>query len=237
MENLNFGTLATAEAVSTSKSLKPYTINKVKFMGFDFEEIKGKKDPDKTYKTLITHFEGETGKYNEKTFFPNEQSNERKTYKNKEGHEYERPSQWENIQTYIAQLATVLNPEGFKKMQELSSKFKSFDDVCKVLIKITEKNVGDEVYLKLVGRNTDGVVYAKLPNITGVNKEGKLFVSDNFISRKEEMLSFTPYELGQKNALANAKPTNMQQVDEEAPAAAVTEETAKEDDIDFSALV
>lgn len=236
---LNFGTLATAKAVSTSKSLKPYSINKVKFDGCTIEEIKGTKDPTAVYKTLNIHFKGEMGQYDEKIFFPNEKSAERNTFKNDKGHEYQRPSQWENTQTIIAQLGTVLNPEGFKKMQEISSKFKSFDDVCKVFIKITDPAKGDEVFLKLGGRkNKQGIVYASLPNIVGLNKQGELFVSDNFISKKEEMLSFTPYELTQKNALLSAKPTNMEQIDEETPISVGAEETATSegDDIDFDKL-
>ena len=86
---MNFGSLATVQATSGSKRLKPWDIYPVKFKGIDVREITGKKDPTMTYKILTTRFEGEDGYYNEDTFFPTEASAKRNTYKNKEGHEKE----------------------------------------------------------------------------------------------------------------------------------------------------
>ena len=39
----------------------------------------------------------------------------------------------------LSRPAQVLNPAGFEKMQAMSSKFRSFDDVAKALIAVTEK--------------------------------------------------------------------------------------------------
>lgn len=229
---MNFGSLATVQATSGSKRLKPWDIYPVKFKGIDVREITGKKDPTMTYKILTTRFEGENGYYNEDTFFPTEASAKRNTYKNKEGHEKEMPSGFEQTMTYIAQLAGVLNPEGFKKMQAASSKFKSFDDVCKALTTILTPKIGTECFIKLIGRNRDGRVQPTFPNITALNKDGEVFTSDNFISLKKEILGFTEYEEAQMQAFKNAKPTNMP-----TETKADTSSHGSEDDDDFSDLL
>lgn len=229
---MNFGSLAETVAVSGSRRLKPWGIYPVKFQGVEVREIQGKKDTSKTYKILTAKFEGENGYYNEDTFFPNEDSTKRNTYKNKEGHEVEMPSGFEQTMTYIAQLAGVLNPEGFKKMQEISSKFKSFDDVCKVLKQILTPKVGTECFIKLVGRNRDGRIQPALPRITAL-KEGKIFTSDNFISLKQDILAFTEYEETQIKAYKNAKPTSMPDDVDDEP----TSQGHGSEDDDFSDLL
>ena len=229
---MNFGSLATTQATSGNKRLKPWDIYPVKFKGVEIREITGKKDPSMTYKILTTKFEGENGYYNEDTFFPTEASAKRNTYKNKEGHEKEMPSGFEQTMTYIAQLAGVLNPDGFKKMQAASSKFKSFDDVCKALDTILKPKIGTDCFIKIVGRNRDGRVQPAIPNITALNKDGEVFTSDNFISLKKEILGFTEYEEAQMQAFKNAKPTNMP-----TETKADTSSHGSEDDDDFSDLL
>ncbi len=92
-------------------------------------------------------------------------------------------------------------------MQEMSSKFKGFEDMCKALIAITDSKKGTKTNLKLIGKTRqDGTVEAVLPKFVAVNKQGELFVSDNFIGNN---LFFTPYEEGKRAEFLNAKPTNM----------------------------
>ena len=60
----------------------------------------------------------------------------------------------------------------------------------------------------MIGRTKqDGTVETVLPKFVGVNKEGQLFTSDNFIG---DNLYFTPYEEGRRAAFLNAKPTNIE---------------------------
>ena len=233
---LNFGKLAETQAVAGSKRLKPWEIHKVKFMGCKVDEIQGKKDPNATYKLLVTRFENESGYFEERTFFPNDDSAKRPTFTNKEGHEYEGASNFEQIMAFIAQLGTVLNPEGFKKMQAASSKFKSFDDVCKALITITTPSKGKEYFIKLIGKaDKEGRVSPALPRIVGVNKDGEVFTSDNFISTKFEILGFTDYEEGKRKEAQKATPTNMGKVDD-TPSESLADN--KEDEIeDFEGLL
>ena len=236
---LEFGKLANTSGISTgAKMLKPWNIYKVKFAGCKVETIQGKKDPDKTYTILKIRFESENGYYEESVFFPQESDAVRPTRTNKEGHEIEMPSNFERTTTLIAQLANTLNPEGFKKMQAASSKFKSFNDVCKALIQITDPKKGVETNLKLIGRaDKAGVIKAALPYFVSLNKDGEVWTSDNFIGDK---LDFTDYEIKQKNAYESAKPTAM---DDKPKKPAVdlsnipdTSEVPDDDDIDLDAI-
>lgn len=201
--------ISNVQAVSNSKKrLAPWGIYDVEFKGCEVKEFKGKIDVTKTFKTLKTRFEGEDGYFEETIFFPKESDAVRQKYQNAQGHDYEVPSNWERTRTFIAQLASVLNPEGFKKMQEMSSKFKSFDDMCQALITILTPKIGTKTKLKLIGKTKqDGTVEAVLPKFVGVNKEGQLFTSDNFVGNN---LFFTPYEESRRAAFMNAKPTAME---------------------------
>lgn len=201
----NFGSIATVQAQSSAQHmLTPWNIHSVKFAGCKVDHIKGKKDPSVTYDILKVRFENEDGYYEESIFFPKDGDDVRPTYKNKEGHDYEAPSSFERTMTFIAQFASVINPEGWTKMQAASSKFRSFDDVCNALIKITDSKKGVETHIKLIGVNKDGTIRPAFPRICGVSKEGQLFTSDNCIGDK---LFFTPYEEGKRKEFLNAAPT------------------------------
>ena len=216
MSSLNFGSLSTAQGVATgSKRLKSWEIHKVKFMGCRVEELKGKKDPTAVYKLLVTRFENDNGYYEERIFFPNDDSAVRPVFKNANGHDYEGASNWEQIQTFIMQLLTNINPDKVKNFQAASSKFKSFDDVCSALIKLTDPHKEKEVYIKLIGKtDSEGRVNPAFPRICGVNKQGELFVSDNFIATKEGILGFSDYEESKMKEVKSAKPTKMAKIDE-----------------------
>lgn len=207
MSEFNFGTLATTQATSNvQQRLKPWGIYPVKFSGARKEVIQGKKDTSMTYEILKVRFDGEDGYYEESIFYPKAGDEKRPTYKNKEGHDYEGASSFERTMTFIAQVAEVLNPEGFKKMQEASARFKSFDDVVKAFIKITDVVKGKETNIKLVGRTQNGSVVPGLPKFVAVNKNGEKFCCDNFIGDK---LFFSAYEESKKAEYSSAKPTNM----------------------------
>jgi hypothetical protein len=121
------------------------------------------------------------------------------------------PSNFETLMAIVKQTAMILNPKGFERMQKASSQFKSFDDVAKALIKITDEVKGCETKLKLIGRNRDGKVVAEIPRILGINKEGEAFVADNYIGSK---LFFSDYEEGKRAEYLGSKPTDMDKKDD-----------------------
>lgn len=235
MSEFNFGTLATTQATSNvSYRLKPWGIYPVKFTGARKEVIQGKKDPSMTYEILKVRFDGEDGYYEESIFYPKPGDEKRPVYTSREGHEYEGASSFDRTMTFIAQVAEVLNPEGFKKMQAASSKFKSFDDVVTAFIKITDPVKGKDTNLKLVGKTQkDGTVVAALPKFVAISKTGEKFTCDNFVGDK---LFFSAYEEKKKAEYANAKPTDMSN-DIPAEINDIDKSPASSDDIDFDSLL
>ena len=207
----NFGIDEKPVVRNTRIQLKPWNIYDVKFTGCEIREFNGKKDPSAHYKVLAINFENEDGVFSVTNFFPKEGDDERYSYDGKNGGKVEMPSNFETLMAIVKQTAMILNPKGFERMQKASSQFKSFDDVAKALIKITDEVKGCETKLKLIGRNRDGKVVAEIPRILGINKEGEAFVADNYIGSK---LFFSDYEEGKRAEYLGSKPTDMDKKDD-----------------------
>lgn len=224
----NFGISKESAVKTVRPQLKPWNIYDVKFMGCEVREFAGKKDPNITYKVLDIKFENEDGYFTVTKFFPKAGDDQRRKVKNSNGGEREMASNFEELMNIVKQTVEVLTPEGFKTLSELSSKFKSFDDVAKIMIKVTDKVKGCETKIKLVGRNRDNRVVAEIPNITSVF-DGVATITDNYIGSK---LFFSNWEEGQREAYLNSKPTEMKATKtEKDPLMDVTEPaTAPEDE-------
>lgn len=212
--NFNFGNLAKAEFTSSSTPrLRPYGIYKVNLTKIEQTELNGK-DGTK-YPVVALEFTGcgdDKGIFSTNLFIPtSEDDAKRRVYQNKEGHDYERPSSMEEFQYKLMQLVQVLNPEGAQKIKDLCAKGKVNDmnTFVGLIIKAVSNKKEEVANLKLVGKNSNGTIYANLPNICGINKEGELFAT-NFISKND--IFFSDYELKQQKQYQNAKPTNMDNV-------------------------
>ena len=229
----NFGISAESAVRNTRRPLAPWEIHDVKFTGCEIREFDGKKDPSAHYKVLAINFENEDGYFSLTNFFPKDGDDARKEYDGKNGGKVIMPSNFETLMAIVKQTAQVLNPAGFEKMQAMSSKFRSFDDVAKALIAVTEKAKGTTTKLKLNGKNKDGKVEAVIPRIVGINKEGVAFIADNYIGDK---LFFSDYEETQRAAYLNAKPTQMPKEDDPLADVAGVDKVDIETEIDFSAL-
>ena len=203
MSDLNFGFSSASAVRNTRRPLAPWGIYKVKFTGAEIAVFKGSKDPSVEYKVLRFNFENEDGYYSESLFFPKEGDDVDREYENNGG-TMKFPSNFKVTMSTVKQTLQVLSPKGWEAVQKASAKFKSFDDVANAAIKVLDKVKGTETEIKLVGRVSKGKVVAKIPTIIRYNKEGELYVSDNYIGTK---LYFTDYEEGERNKYLNAKPT------------------------------
>ena len=201
----NFGISKDSAVKTVRPQLKPWNIYDVKFIGCEVREFAGKKNPNEVYKVLDIKFENEDGYFTVTKFFPKPGDDVRREVDAKNGGKRELASNFEELMNIVKQTAEVLNPEGFKKMSELSSKFKSFDDVANTLVKVTDKVKGCETKIKLVGRNRDNRVVAEIPNITGVF-DGVATITDNYIGNK---LFFSDYEEKKRAEYLNSAPTAM----------------------------
>jgi hypothetical protein len=203
--SFNFGISKESAVKTVRPQLKPWNIYDVKFMGCEVREFAGKKNPNEVYKVLDIKFENEDGYFTVTKFFPKQGDDVRREVDAKNGGKRELASNFEELMNVVKQTAEVLNPEGFKKMSELSSKFKSFDDVANTLVKITDRVKGCDTKIKLVGRNRDNRVVAEIPNITVVF-DGVATITDNYIGNK---LFFSDYEEKKRAEYLNSTPTTM----------------------------
>lgn len=205
---LDFSVDNNISAVSNSlKQLDPYAIHTVKYVESKTDSFQGKSDPSKTFNVLRVRFSNEDGYYEETIFYPTSQDAERRTFENSDGTTREMASNWERTKFFMAQVMEVLNPDGYKKFCAASSQFKSFDDMANAFIKVLTPAVGKETKLKLMGRtDANGNVRPCLPSFVGVNREGKAFVSTNFIG---DRVFFSTYEESKVQQFKNAKPTSM----------------------------
>ena len=212
--NFNFNSLSEQNFTSNAGAyLRPYGIYKVNLTKIEKTTLTGKDGTE--YPIIAIEFTGcgdDKGTFSTNLFIPRtDKDMERPVFKNNEGHEYNRPSSFENFQFTLMQIVHALNPTGEEKIKANASKIKSIDQFIELIIKALtgkEKIVTD---LKLVGRTNNNVVYAALPSACGLNKSGEIFPV-NFIG---DNLFFTNYELTQQKNYQNAKPTNMEK--EETP--------------------
>ena len=230
---MNFAISKESAVRSVRRQLAPWNIYDVTFVGCEVREFKGTKDPNVTYQVLDIKFENEDGYFTVTRFFPKQGDDVRRKLPNKKGGEREVASNFEELMNIVKQTAEVLTPEGFKKMSELSSKFRSFDDVAKALIAITDKVKGTKTKIKLVGRTRDNRVVAEIPTITSVF-DGVATITDNYIGNK---LFFTPYEEGKRNEYLKGTPTDMEKVPASDPLMGVAQETPAEDELDLESLL
>ena len=230
---MNFAISKESAVRSVRRQLAPWNIYDVTFVGCEVREFKGTKDPSVTYQVLDIKFENEDGYFTVTRFFPKQGDDVRRKLPNKKGGEREVASNFEELMNIVKQTAEVLTPEGFKKMSELSSKFRSFDDVAKALIAITDKVKGTKTKIKLVGRTRDNRVVAEIPTITSVF-DGVATITDNYIGNK---LFFTPYEEGKRNEYLKGTPTDMEKVPAADPLMGVAQEAPVEEELDLESLL
>ncbi len=232
---LNFGGLGEINATS-KKGLRPYGIYLVQLKSVETKEGNGKKDPTSTWKSLVLHFEGQDGTYQESLFYPNSDSAKRfeGTRKDKNGNDfpYTLPSAFEQLKGFMLHFIAVVGGDKAKELFVTKAPACKSTDQFMVLFQtiITKYCMKKDFYLKLVGRkerkkNAQGIteetgnVFARIPDIGAINTDGQFYIRDNFASMEEGKLSFSSYEIGLKQDMDKRKPT--------APVAAADSEEAK----------
>lgn len=222
----NFNSLANVKPASTTSYLKPYTINEnVTIKSSEISE--GTSASGNSWKCLKITFGNDEGIYTDSIFYlsDNDSENVRKKVAMPNGGERELPSNWENFEAKISAIGFAFFPDNFKKLQANASKFKNFDELMTFYKKMVDAAIGkNPTSMKLVGRNSNGRVFATLPNCLGMAQaKDQKRASDNGVEVGQwytwlstpfgDKLSFSSYELSQKNAIETAKPTDMTSVD------------------------
>lgn len=210
----NFDNLSKTSFVSNAAQyLRPYGIYEVNLTKIEKTVLKGSKDPNAEYPIVAIEFTGcgeDKGIFTTNLFIPTTDDDmQRRTLKNANGHENQVPSRFEEFQFTLMQIVHALNPDGEEKIKNNASKIKTIDQFIDLIIKALNGKETIKTNLKLIGRNNNGTIYAAIPRACGINKSGEIFPV-NFIG---ENLFFSNYELTQQKAYQNAKPTNMNKVD------------------------
>lgn len=206
--SFNFGSLASTPTTNGTAYLKPYNI--YDNVAVDSMEIKeGTSEKGNTWKCLKVTFKSPEGIYTESIWYPKDGDDVRREVETSNGGKRYMASNFEVTMAMVAAMGHAFNPEGFKKLQEMSKNFRSFDDVTKGLMTILNKTKGTTTSMKLVGRTTaDGKVYARLPQPIGItqNKDTKEWYTFP-VAIFGDNLAFSAYEQGQADAYHKATPT------------------------------
>lgn len=233
----SFNSFADAKPNSNSSFLKPYTINdNVSIISTEIKE--GTSAKGNNWKSLIITFGNNEGIYNDSTFFLDINDPKvvtRNTIDMPNGGKREMPSQWEQTYYKLAAIGYAFAPDLIEKFNSIVSKCKTFDEFINAYKAMLDKVVNKTTTsMKLVGRNSNGSIYAALPNCVGIAqaKDEKRASSNNvnvgdwytwMVSPFGSNLTFSAYEQSKKEELSKAKPTP------------IAEE--KEEDIDFDSLL
>lgn len=199
---MNIGFNANDNYVSTSLPLlKAWDIHDVKFDGVEYAQFDGKKDPTAKYEVLKIKFKNDEGQFTHTLFAPKPGDEKRTTRKNANGHEMENPSNLEVFTKTIGHLLSEICPEALSK---LAGKNTTFEKLCKFLEKETQPKVGTETKIKLIGDKDNKPRFPYMVSVFEIG--GPASVTNNCIGKN---LTFTPYELGKKCEMEEAKPTKM----------------------------
>lgn len=228
MSNFNFGISNDTKVEATSSNyFKPYTVNKINKI--EAKLVDGTKKDGEPWKAMDLTFTGPEGSIRERYFMPLDPDKGTERSKSLKGTVY--PSAYEKLKQLIIHILGIYAPKQFEKLKTYSTKCKTMDQLIDGFIKLLNAAESHETNIKVVGRTTDGKVYAALPSPCGVEKDKDGNYTENIypiniISDDEKKLSFNNFEVQQANKLKNATPTNMDDI-------ATAVDTA-EDDMDIS---
>ena len=218
----NFGSLA--EKTNSVARLKPYSINNnVCIKSTDI--ISGTSANGKSWKRFEVVLGNDEGVFNKSIFYLD--VNDAENFKPKEydmpnGGKRQVPSVWDRTQSELAAIGNAYFPSNFEKLKKGS--YKTFDELMQVYKKCCDAVVGkNPTSMKLVGKNVEGKIFAEFPKCYGTAQaktdkqaaDNNCNVGDWYVwpqSPFGDNLTFSPYELSQKNAYENSKPTDMSNV-------------------------
>lgn len=194
---------------------RPYTINEINEIKAAYAE--GTSSAGKAWKALDITFMGKDGQHKERFFLPatDEEGVKRPEFDTSNGGKTQAPSPYEILKQLAIHVLGVYAPSQFEKFRTYCTKVKNMQQFLDGFVKLVNEAPMNHTMIKVVGRNSNGTVYARLPKTCGIikDKDGN-YTSETYpINFLGDKLSFTSYEMGEKTKLESAKPTNMDKID------------------------
>lgn len=247
MNTFSFNSFAQVKPSATNSYLKPYTINdNITIKSTEIKE--GTSSNGNNWKSLVITFGNDEGIFNDSTFFldiNDPKVIERGSIDMPNGGKRQMPSRWEQTYYKLAAIGHAFAPELIDKFNSVVSKCKTFEDFIKAYKSMLDKVAGKTTSsMKLIGRNSNGNVYAALPNCVGIAQAtDEKRASANGVNIGEwytwmvspfgSNLSFSSYEETKRKELSSAKPTEMT----DNISMQVDDTSDKSDEIDFESLL
>lgn len=234
MSEFNFSLSESQVSSKTSNYFKPYTINEIDTIKAEYTS--GTSTSGREWKALMLTFSGKDGQHVERFFLAanDEEGMKRGVFDSSNGGKVETPSTYETLKQLAIHVLGIYAPAQFEKFKVYCTKVKNMQQFLDGFVKLVNDAPNHTTNLKVVGKNSNGTIYARLPKTCGIvkDKEGH-YTSETYpINFLGDNLTFTAYEMGEKNKLENAKPTNM---DKEDPLSVDTSKGSE--DIDFDSLL
>lgn len=207
----SFNTTANSSQSSIKPRLKGNNIHDVQFDGCEIVDIQGVKNPGEVYKVLKLKFSNDEGTYEHTIFEPRESDfarTESKYTDKKTGEDKGIPqaSGVESMMLFFKHAIDAINPTVAKAIdggtQNLGAK--DWNDLRVIVQKILDAGKGSKFQIKLLLSTKGEPTFPGY--FSGINKEGKAYVRNNFIGHK---LGFSPYEMTKINNAATAKPAEV----------------------------
>lgn len=231
MSNFSFSLNDSQVSSKASNYFKPYTINEIDTIKAEY--VNGTSASGKAWNALDVTFTGKDGQHKERFFIPNNDEEGIKRPTSNDG-KIKYPSPYEILKQLATHVLGVYAPTAFEKFKTYCTKVKNMKQFLDGFVKLVNEAPKNTTTLKLVGRNSNGTLYARLPRTCGIVKDEEGHFTNqtypiNFLGDK---LTFTAYELGEKNKLENAKPTKM----DDSVVASIDSVANDEEDMDLDLL-
>lgn len=200
--NFNFNETAGISQSNVRKQLEGNKIHDVKFDGVEARDIQGVQDPSKTFKVLDIKFSNPEGYFTHTVWEPTD-----KDYEDRIGPFGAQPSNVKTMMMLFKHLIDAVNPKlsekvdsGEVKLGTKSSGHEGWLELRELMIKATDPGKGCDTKIKLINNNKGEAIF---PYFANYNKEGKLYMSTNFIGSN---IFFTNKELNKIKKSETAKP-------------------------------
>ena len=196
--NFNFDETAGLSQSSTRKPLEGNMIHDVIFDGCEARDFTGVQDSSKTFHVLEIKFHNDNGFFTHTVWEPREEDAQ-----DRQGAFGEQPSNVKVMMYTFKHLIDAVNPELGKKIDSKEEKItvSSWEALRKYMVENTASGIGTETKIKLIKNNRGEAMF---PYFLNYNREGKLYMSTNFIGKG---VFFTTKELDRIKKANTAVPT------------------------------